>query len=358
MEHDLTKRRPSIIPGTLPLLGSWTPTIPSLEEEECSAGGTLLSYLPPISSYDTKPVLTIKKFSSPTIAQTSIAHTYGICLLDTDDEQLIVCDHYNNRLIMFNSNDGSLIDIFRQISVPESVCIRPNHPQQIYVTKAHSLNLYDIEKKQIIQKLGSEESGHANNRFNLPCGIVVDPGNGEIYMCDSWNHRICVFSPDFRYVNRRWYLHRWEQPTFKVKPNFIAINEKQECAVTCDDAPIYRGAVYVFDKMGYIKKIYDHETKKPGPCQLNVPQGILLDNNGTWLTVCYSDQDARCVERTVIVNDDEDQQQQDEKITYFRSKELKGGCGLAIKRDQTIIIGDRDDNKILFFKQKADNVTK
>ena len=165
-------------------------------------------------------------------------------------------------------------------------------------------------------------------------------------MCDTWNHRICVFSPDFRYVNRRWYLTRWEQPQYKVKPNFIAINANNQCVVTCDDAPTYRGAVYVFDKMGYIKKIYDHESRKKPPnteVKLNVPHGILLDNEGNWLTVCYSDSESCWVERRF-------KSDQHELITHGQNKEFKGPSALAIKRDQTLIVGDRDDSSISFFK--------
>ena len=168
-------------------------------------------------------------------------------------------------------------------------------------------------------------------------------------MCDTWNHRVCVFSPDFRYVNRRWYLTRWQQTTHKVKPNFIAVNGNNQCVVTCDDAPSYRGAVYVFDKMGYIQKIYDQESRNKHPnveAKLNVPHGILLDDHGNWLTCCYSDPESCWVER----RHKPAQHEEHELITYCRNKQLKGPSALAIKRDQTLIVGDRDDNAICFFK--------
>ncbi|CAF0953565.1 unnamed protein product [Rotaria sordida] len=360
MESDLTKRRPSLIPGCLPGLPSgWTPIIDSVPESsnddedhyKKSFTPSGLTYLPSITSYETKPYLKIKKFQLNNHPIMSMAHTHGICVLNTEAEEIIACDHYNNRLLMFDSNtDGRLLDIFRgDMATPECVTPRPHYQQQIYITKAHSISLYDLEKKHVIQKLGSEESGHANNRFKSPCGIVVDPANGEIYVCDTWNHRICVFSPDFRYVNRRWYLTRWQQ-THKVKPNFIAINRSNECVVTCDDAPDYRGAVYVFDKMGYIKKIYDHESRNKPPnaeAKLNVPHGILVDDEGNWLTLCYSDPESCWIERRYKPHQHEDH----EIITYWRNKELKGPSALAIKRDQTLIIGDRDENAICFFKQ-------
>ncbi|CAF1513039.1 unnamed protein product [Rotaria sordida] len=189
MESDLTKRRPSLIPGCLPGLPSgWTPIIDSVPENsnddedhyKKSFTPSGLSYLPSITSYETKPYLKIKKFQLNNHPIMSMAHTHGICVLNTEAEEIIACDHYNNRLLMFDSNtDGRLLDIFRgDMATPECVTPRPHYQQQIYITKAHSISLYDLEKKHVIQKLGSEESGHANNRFKSPCGIVVDPANG------------------------------------------------------------------------------------------------------------------------------------------------------------------------------------
>lgn len=191
MESELTKRRPSIIPGCLPgLPAGWTPSIGPLEEGgsdddednnyKKSSWSNALTYLPPVTEYETKPSLTIKKFHLNNQATMSMAHTYGICVLNTDEEEIIACDHYNNRLLMFDSNtDGRLLEIFRgDLATPDNVVARPYYRQQIYITKAHSISLYDLEKKQFIQKLGSEESGHANNRFNSPHGIAVDSDNG------------------------------------------------------------------------------------------------------------------------------------------------------------------------------------
>ena len=188
MESDLTKRRPSLVPGCLPGLPvGWTPTINSVEEGENdnengfnNSSSSTVPYLPSITNYETKPHLTIKKFQLNNQSTSSMALTYGICVLNTEAEEIIACDHYNNRLLMFDSNtDGHLLEIFRgDIATPEGVTPRPNYRQQIYITKAHSISLYDLEKKQFIQKLGLEESGHANNRFNIPGGVVVDPDNG------------------------------------------------------------------------------------------------------------------------------------------------------------------------------------
>ena len=114
MESDLTKRRPSIIPGLPGLPAGWTPSVGTVEEDVSdvetertkSFSSPLLSYIPPITTYETKPYLTIKKFhyQNPSSGQTttmSMAHTYGICVLNTEDEEIIACDHYNNRLLMF-----------------------------------------------------------------------------------------------------------------------------------------------------------------------------------------------------------------------------------------------------------------
>ena len=109
----------------------------------------------------------------------------------------------------------------------------------------------------------------------------------------------------------------------------IAINDSNQCVVTCDDAPTYRGAMYVFDKMGYIQKIYDHESRQHLPnveAKLNVPHGVLLDDEGNWLTVCYSDSESHAVER----RNQSEASEEHEPITYWRCKDLTGPSALAI----------------------------
>ena len=189
MESDLTKRRPSLIPGCLPgVPAGWTPMFGSLgekEEEDAESphSSASLSFLPPIDSYPTKPFLTIKKFRRANDQTTlSMAHTHGVCVLNTEEEEILACDHYNNRLLLFDSaTDGRLLEVFRgDLATPECVVARPFYRQQVYLTKAHSLSLYDLEKKTCIQKLGTEEQGHANNRFNSPTGLAVDANNGSV----------------------------------------------------------------------------------------------------------------------------------------------------------------------------------
>ena len=195
MESNLTKRRPSLIPGCSPNLSlGWSPSFDAVEEDSNDDEenehvnqkfSSDLPFLPAISNYDMKPHLKIKKFqyqnaSTGQTVSTSMAHTHGICVLNTEEEQVIACDYYNNRLLMFDSNtDGRLLEIFRgDLTTPECVAPRPNHPKQIYISKAHSISLYDLEKKTFIHKLGNDTSGHANNRFNSPGGLAIDSDNG------------------------------------------------------------------------------------------------------------------------------------------------------------------------------------
>jgi hypothetical protein len=100
-----------------------------------------------------------------------------------------------------------------------------------------------------------------------------------------------------------------------------------------------------------IQKIFDHDSRaKPNvEARLHVPHGILLDDEGNWLTACYSDPESRLVERRVKP----DEQEETDAITYWRSKELKGPSAIAMKRDQTLIVANRDDNSLCFFKQQS-----
>ena len=72
MESELTKRRPSIVQGSLPGLPlGWSPSIETVEEDDSdfdendeirNHSSPLISSLPSITTYENKPYLTIKKF--------------------------------------------------------------------------------------------------------------------------------------------------------------------------------------------------------------------------------------------------------------------------------------------------------
>ena len=55
-----------------------------------------------------------------------------------------------------------------------------------------TIDLVLVEQHEFVTKLGSEGSG--DGQFYEPWGVAVD-ANGNVYVADSWNHRIQKFRP-------------------------------------------------------------------------------------------------------------------------------------------------------------------
>jgi DNA-binding beta-propeller fold protein YncE len=110
---------------------------------------------------------------------------------------VLVADTDNSRVQIFDENGGFLLsagqggDVFVDLVEPAGVAIGPDG---VYVS--------DVEQGYI-QKLGFDGSySQIGSGFLFsPRGLAVDKG-GNVYVADTGNNRIAVFSPDIVVLNR------------------------------------------------------------------------------------------------------------------------------------------------------------
>ena len=107
----------------------------------------------------------------------------------------------NNRRIEVLREDGTFV---RQIGVgelnnPWNVTINNKH---VYVadTHNHRIAIFTLEG-QLVRTIGSEGSGPG--QFNLPSAVAFSP-DGDMYIADNSNHRIQVFTTDGVYKREFW----------------------------------------------------------------------------------------------------------------------------------------------------------
>ena len=70
----------------------------------------------------------------------------------------------------------------------------------ILVTDEHRLQKLTFEG-HCAKSVGSSESGNDPLQFNTPMGITVHPTTGQIFIADTYNHRIQVLNNDLTHSN-------------------------------------------------------------------------------------------------------------------------------------------------------------
>ena len=106
--------------------------------------------------------------------------------IDSETNNIYVCDGGNNRVQVFNESLEFLFTLSNEMNLPIGICINLN---RVYIThiRASSLTVYSTEGKYI-QSVGKE--GTKELEFIRPNGVAVSTVNNLIYICDWWNNRI------------------------------------------------------------------------------------------------------------------------------------------------------------------------
>jgi tripartite motif-containing protein 71 len=133
-------------------------------------------------------------------------HPYGVTC--DKDGNIIVCDTYNHRIQVFSSKGKFLFSFGSkggeegQFESPEGVTCDKNgnivvsdtYNHRIQVFKCEpSISTIDLENKftgVFLYSFGSE--GKEEGQFRYPRGVTCDH-DGNIIVCDSFNHRVQVF---------------------------------------------------------------------------------------------------------------------------------------------------------------------
>ena len=178
--------------------------------------------------------------------------------------------------------------------------------------------------------------------FNEPWGVAVAP-DGLVYVADTWNHRIQVFSPDGQFI-RMW-------DSFEANgiidgfwgPRGIAVDQKGRVFVT--DTGKQR--VVVFDAQGNYISQFGGIGMDPG--QMDEPVGIAIDPEGrifvadTWnnrIQVFVEDEGGNSF-HFVALND----------VDAWQSDSLDNKPFLAIDQNADVFITDPDMGRILRFDE-------
>ena len=132
--------------------------------------------------------------------------------------------------------------------------------------------LADIETRAFQPSFTIGKEGRELGQFRQPSGVVADD-TGQLFVADTYNHRIQTFAPDSRFV--RAFGVEGEQPGALSRPKGLAWGPQHLLYVA--DTGNHR--IQVFDRQGEVAFVLGSFGDAPG--QFNAPEGVAVDAHGT-----------------------------------------------------------------------------
>jgi DNA-binding beta-propeller fold protein YncE len=160
------------------------------------------------------------------------------------------------------------------LSAPRNLAVGPNG--NVYVADTGNSRIVELDEKgNLVKTWGQKSTNEANpaaGTFNEPWGIAVDR-QGNVYVADTWNHRIQVFDANGSFLRAFGAPGQVEQgPAYFWGPRGVAVDSQGRVYVT--DTGNKR--VEVFDASG--QPLFGFATG--GDAGLNEPVGIAVGPDG------------------------------------------------------------------------------
>lgn len=191
---------------------------------------------------------------------------------------------------------------------------------------------------------GAEGETEESVTFNEPWGITVGP-EGNVYVADTWNHRVLKFSPEGTLLLSWGQFGQQESPSSFWGPRDVAVDKAGHIYVT--DTGNKR--VAIFNEEGEFLQEFGGAGLGEG--QLDEPVGLALDEDGNLYVADTWNQ------RVQVFGKDENGIAQ----VYLREWDIDGWYGqsldnkpyLSVAGDQ-VYISDPDGSRILVFSTQGE----
>ena len=230
---------------------------------------------------------------------------------------IYIADEDNHRVQVFSYNGDYLFMFSEKMNHPVGICVFQN---TVFVTQwcSHCVNMYELEGK-LMKIVGSNGNGEA--QFNNPYGIDVSDRNHNIYVCDNSNNRVQILTEELKYHSMLGIgLFTTPRDIKVTRDRVLVLDESNPCMFIFNSEHllinriITRGSdkqtnnpysfdidrdynimmsdynndcVYVFNKEG--EQIHKFGKQGQGIGEFYFPYGIVLDNTGRIIVVCWKD---------------------------------------------------------------------
>lgn len=190
----------------------------------------------------------------------------------------VVADPYEGGEVDLSADKsiGSAGSGVGQFQAPRGIALAPDNT--LYVTDSNNHRIQHIDQDgKVLHSWGSFADiavGEApTGTFNQPWGIAVGL-DGEVYVADTWNHRIQKFSPEGDFLTSWGFFGQAESPEAFWGPRDVVVDTKGHVYIT--DTGNKR--VVVFDSDGNYVTQFGEFGLEPG--NFDEPVGIAIDETG------------------------------------------------------------------------------
>ena len=192
------------------------------------------------------------------------------------DNNIYVGDNGHKQILVFGPDLAFRFAISGGLEAPSGLAVDQQR-SRLYVadTRKHALFVHDLATGKRTGQL--MKRGEGNGEFNFPTGITVAP-NGNVYVTDTMNQRIEVFSPALKFI--RAFGSPGDRPGQFRRPKGIAVDADGVVFVVDSDY----GNVQMFSPDGQPLMFFGSTGPRPG--QLFLPAGIAVDRATRRIYVC------------------------------------------------------------------------
>jgi DNA-binding beta-propeller fold protein YncE len=197
---------------------------------------------------------------------------YGIS--GDKDKNVYVADLYNGTISIFDTK-GNFLKYFKEKDEKNKAIKSPGgiriFEEKLYVTDIEQSKVFVFNLKgEKLLEIG--KNGMNDGEFRAPNSITVDK-NGNIYVCDTGNQRIQMFSSKGKFIKSMNGSKDGKGSSLFVNPRGIGI-DSQGILYVVNNLTHY---VYGFDREG--NKVFEFGGMGADNEQFYLPNGLVVDEN-------------------------------------------------------------------------------